>query len=42
MYTSIVWDVQGHIKGGGGGADDVVWSSVVCLRWQKGYREVLL
>ena len=27
---------------GGGGSDDVVWSSGVSLRWQKGYREVLL
>ena len=26
---------------GVGGADDVVWSSVVSLRWQKEYREVL-
>ena len=26
---------------GVGGADDVLWSSVVSLRWQKEYREVL-
>ena len=27
---------------GVGGADDVVWSSVVSLRWQKRYGEALL
>ena len=41
LYTSYVRDEQGHV-GGKGEADDVMWSSVVSLWWQKGDREVLL
>ena len=42
MNCTLVLFETGRDRLGEGGADDVLWSSVVSLRWQKGYREVLL
>ena len=43
MHCTLVMFETGRDRlGVGGGADDVVWSSAASLRWQKGYREVLL
>ena len=42
VNCTVVMFEMGRCTLGVGGADDVVWSIVVSLRWQKGYREVLL
>ena len=41
MNCTLVMFEIGRYTLGVGGADDGVWSSVVSLRWQKGYRDVL-
>ena len=40
-YTLVMFET-GRYTLGMGGEDDVMWSSVVSLKWQKGDREVLL
>ena len=41
LYTSFVETCRDMLKEGVGGAEDVVWSSVVSLKWQKRYGNVL-
>ena len=39
MICMLVMFEMGRYTLGMGGADDVLWSSVVSLRWRKGYIE---